>query len=170
MTVDVPETRRRVWRALGGADAQGPHARSLAQAWCLCCTPEVDQGYPGKGMLSLSGGPRPVKHEVMDRPRVTPCPPVPPRCPSSHWVQGLQIHTTAVFASTPLLLWDELMGYSATLVPFSSFLSGFLEREGGNKDIVRGSNCDGATSESESRLAACGVNQKPSRVLARMTI
>lgn len=94
-------------------------------------------------MLSLSGGPRPVKHEVLDRPRVSSCPPVipcptvPPRCPSSQWVQGLQIHTTAVFTSTPLLLWDELMGYSATLVPFSSFLSGFLERMGGaNKDII----------------------------------
>lgn len=40
----------------------------------------------------------------------------------------------------------------------------------GNKEIVRGSNCDGTTSESESRLAACGVNQKPRRILARMTI
>lgn len=134
VTVDVPKTRQgeygEPWVVLM---LRGHMQGSLAQAWCLCCTPEVDQGYPGKGMLSLSGGPRPVKHEVMDRPRVTPCPPVPSRCPSSHWVQGLQIHTTAVFASTPLLLWDELMGYSATLVPFSSFLSGFLEREGGEQ-------------------------------------
>lgn len=50
------------------------------------------------------------------------------------------------------------------------FSQWFPREGGGNKDIVRGSNCDGATSESESRLAACGVNQKPSRVLARMTI
>lgn len=50
---------------------------------------------------------------------------------------GSAVHTTAVFTSTPLLLWDELMGYSATLVPFSSFLSGFLQRMGeGSKDTI----------------------------------
>lgn len=40
--------------------------------------------------------------------------------------QGLQTHTTALFTSTPLLLCEEVMGYSATPVPFSSFLRGFL--------------------------------------------
>lgn len=44
---------------------------------------------------------------------------------------GLQTHTTALFTSTPLLLCEEVMGYSATPVPFSSFLSGFLGGEAG---------------------------------------
>lgn len=39
---------------------------------------------------------------------------------------GLQTHTTALFTSTALLLCEDVMGYSATLVPFSSFLRGFL--------------------------------------------
>lgn len=38
---------------------------------------------------------------------------------------GLQTHT-ALFTSTALLLCEDVMGYSATLVPFSSFLRGFL--------------------------------------------
>ena len=41
-------------------------------------------------------------------------------------VRGLRTHTTALFASTPLLLCEEVIGYSATPVPFSSFLRGFL--------------------------------------------
>lgn len=44
---------------------------------------------------------------------------------------GPQTHTTALFTSTPLLLCEEVMGYSATLVPFSSFLRGFLGGEAG---------------------------------------
>lgn len=83
-------------------------------------------------MLSLSGGSRPTKHRVLDRPRVSSCPPVIHVYQCHHGAslasgsQGLQVHTTAAFTSTPLLLGEELMGYSATLAPFSSFLSGFL--------------------------------------------
>lgn len=46
--------------------------------------------------------------------------------PSGRWAQGPHAHTTALFTSTPLVLCEEVMGYSATPVPFSSFLSGFL--------------------------------------------
>lgn len=96
-------------------------------------------------MPSLSGGSRPAKHEVLDRSRVSSYPPVIHVHQCHHGAllasgsQGLQVHTTAAFTSTPLLLCEELMGYSATLVPFSSFLSGFLERMGWggtDKDIV----------------------------------
>lgn len=75
--------------------------------------------------------------EILDKPRVSSCPPafpcplMPPMCPSGQRVRGLQTHTTALFTSTPLLLCEEVMGYSATLVPFSSFLSGFLGGEAG---------------------------------------
>lgn len=73
--------------------------------------------------------------EFLDKPSVSSgplafpgplMPLAPPMCPSGQRVQGLQTHTTALFTSTPLLLCEEVMGYSATLVPFSSFLSGFL--------------------------------------------
>lgn len=95
-------------------------------------------------MLSLSGGSKPAKHEVLDRPTVSSCPPAIHVHQCHHGAllasgsQGLQVHTTAAFTSTPLWLCEELMGYSATLVPFSSFLSGFLERvrSGGDKDII----------------------------------
>lgn len=46
-----------------------------------------------------------------------------PLCPAG---PGLHTHTTALFTSTALLLCEDVMGYSATLVPFSSFLRGFL--------------------------------------------
>lgn len=44
---------------------------------------------------------------------------------------GQPAHTTALLASRPLLLGEDVMGYSATLVPFSSFLRGFLGGGGG---------------------------------------
>lgn len=60
---------------------------------------------------------------------VSSCPLVPPRCPRASG-SGPH-HTTALFTSTPLLLCEDVMGYSATLVPFSSFLRGFLGAGGG---------------------------------------
>lgn len=53
-------------------------------------------------------------------------------------VQGLRTHTTALFASTPLLLCEEVIGYSATPVPFSSFLRGFLGAGGGVGKVKEG--------------------------------
>lgn len=108
------------------APARGLTGATLGRGWFL---PWEAQGLQG--------------NEVLDKPSFSSCPPafpcplVPPRCPSGQRVWGLPTHTTALFTSTPLLC-EEVMGYSATLVPFSSFLSGFLggggeagkEREG----------------------------------------
>lgn len=66
----------------------------------------------GKAMKSV-----PATRGVSSRP------PGPPRRPRASGSGGA--HTTALFTSTPLLLCEDVMGYSATLVPFSSFLRGF---------------------------------------------
>lgn len=99
-------------------------------ARCLRCPAcELTGGKAGKRLVSPS--------EVLDKPSVSSGPPafpgplMPPMYPCGQRVRALQTHTTALFTSTPLLLCEEVMGYSATLVPFSSFLSGFLGGEAG---------------------------------------
>lgn len=103
----------------------------------LMSTRPLPSGWPGAGLgrgcVLLQKARGLQDSGVLGKPGVSlcplafPCPPVPPRCPCGQQVRACgQTHTTALFTSTPLLLWEELMGYSAMLVPFSSFLSGFL--------------------------------------------
>lgn len=74
-------------------------------------------------------------NDVLDKRSVSSCPLAPPRCPRASGPG--RTHTTALFTSTPLLLCEVVMGYSETLVPFSSFLRGFLGA-GGGAGAVRG--------------------------------
>ena len=90
-------------------------------------TGNLGQGWGEDGVFFRS--PRQARSQLLSP--ALPCSLKPPMCPSDQQVQSLQTHTTALFTSAPLLLGEEVMGYSATLVPFSSFLSGFLGGEAG---------------------------------------
>lgn len=83
--------------------------------------PTGDQGEPGKTVPPRRPGQAQgqLKSTCFPVSAGATTPPLRPAVPEP------QTQTTALFTSTPLLL-CELMGYSAALVPFSSFLSGFL--------------------------------------------
>lgn len=127
-TVDQTQDKEEVWRALWGVVLPwGLHAGGPGSAWglrCSCLWADQGQGREEDGFSfgRLETGKAMKSGQAQCQLASTSATTVP-LCPAG---PGLHTHTTALFTSTALLLCEDVMGYSATLVPFSSFLRGFL--------------------------------------------